>query len=96
MVKTETKLTNESGYVFLVMDCEDQVIAGFYRLEHALEGLQMSFPDEAVVRLDDRDVGLERYAVILRDPCNGGEEEYRGCLRKLPMCSIPQGMIGLS
>lgn len=91
MLKAETRMTNEAGYVFLILDCEDQVKAGFHRLETAVESVRMSLPNDVVARLDDR----TSYTVILVDPCNGGEEEYRGCILKQPMSSIPVGVIGL-
>lgn len=95
MVKTETKLSNESGYVFLVLDCEDAVKAGFDHIELACESIRMSFLDTDSVRLDDRDNGIRRYSVILLASPNGGEEEYRGCILKQPMSRIPVGIVGL-
>jgi hypothetical protein len=91
MVKTETRMVNESGYIFLLLNGEDQVIGAFHRVETACESVRMSFANDEVVRLDDRDVGLTSYAVILRDPCNGGEEEYHGCILKQPVSQIACG-----
>ena len=92
MLKATTRMTNEVGYVFLILDAEDNVKACFTRLETAVASVEMSFADDAQVRLDDRHAELHSYSVILLDR---GEEEYRGCISKQAVSSIAVGIIGL-
>ncbi len=91
-----TKMSNESGYMFIVIDCEDKILAAFHRVDIAVDSVAMSFDPRASVRLDDRYAEFKSYSVILVDPCNGGEEEYHGCIIKQPVNTVAVGIAGLS